>query len=554
VTPRRLLLVGAGVGLVLVAGAAAAVASGDGVPRGVSVAGVDVGGLSAAEAQRRIVDELASRVAAPVRLAADGEKPSLDPRDGGLAVDAAASARRAADAAPLDRLRARLGVEVDLEPVVSVDRDALERALEEVAQRFDRPPREASISFDEELEPVVVQPLAGRSLDVPGAADAVVDAWLADEPVEVPVVEEEVETTSDDVEQALDEIAEPALAAPVVVDSEGGALEIDLEAIAAALRIEADDNGELAPVVDGEVLLERTAGLRRDIEEAAVDATFDTSSGTPVVVPSKPGRGFAADDLASAVESVLTDPAPRRTRASFTTVEARVTTELAVQLGVVEEIGSFTTRFTCCQPRVTNIQRIADIVDGYVVLPGETFDLNAYVGPRDTARGFVPAPQILDGEFVDAVGGGVSQFATTLFNAYFFAGLEDVEHKPHSYYISRYPAGREATVSFPEPDLTFRNDSPHGVLIRATSTGTSVTVTMWGTKRFDVRAVAGPRTRVTTAPTRYIERPDCIPGDGGPGFDIVVTRVFSQEGREVRREDFKTRYLPQPEFVCGPPP
>jgi hypothetical protein len=77
---------------------------------------------------------------------------------------------------------------------------------------------------------------------------------------------------------------------------------------------------------------------------------------------------------------------------------------------------------------------------------------------------------------------------------------------------------------------------------------------MWGTKRFDVRAVAGPRTRVTTAPTRYIERPDCIPGDGGPGFDIVVTRVFSQEGREVRREDFKTRYLPQPEFVCGPPP
>jgi vancomycin resistance protein YoaR len=189
-----------------------------------------------------------------------------------------------------------------------------------------------------------------------------------------------------------------------------------------------------------------------------------------------------------------------------------------------------------------------------VVLPGEVFDLNAYVGPRDTARGFVPAPMILRGEFVDDVGGGVSQFATTIFNAYFFAGLEDVEHTPHSYYISRYPPGREATISWPKPDLVFRNDSPHGVLIRATSTGTSVTVAMWGTKRYDIRAIEGPRTRVTTAETRYIDRPSCQPGSGGQGFDITVTRVFEQGGREVKREQFETRYLPQPRFVCGPPP
>ena len=57
--------------------------------------------------------------------------------------------------------------------------------------------------------------------------------------------------------------------------------------------------------------------------------------------------------------------------------------------------------------------------------------------------------------------------ATTTFNAMFFAGLEDVEHKPHSFYIDRYPVGREATVAWGAVDLRFRNDTPYGVLIDA---------------------------------------------------------------------------------------
>jgi vancomycin resistance protein YoaR len=123
---------------------------------------------------------------------------------------------------------------------------------------------------------------------------------------------------------------------------------------------------------------------------------------------------------------------------------------------VREVIGTYTSQHPCCAPRVQNIHAIADIVDGHVLQPGESFDLNAYVGPRDTARGFVEAPQILEGQFVNRVGGGVSQFATALFNAVFFSGLEDVTHTPHSYWIKRYPPGREATVSYPLPDLIFR--------------------------------------------------------------------------------------------------
>jgi vancomycin resistance protein YoaR len=167
----------------------------------------------------------------------------------------------------------------------------------------------------------------------------------------------------------------------------------------------------------------------------------------------------------------------------------------------------------------------------------------------------VEAPQILEGQFVNRVGGGVSQFATALFNAVFFSGLEDVTHTPHSYWIKRYPPGREATVSFPLPDLIFKNDSPHGVLIDTSYTGTSVTVTFWGTKRFDeIRSVTGPKTRLRDFETEYVDRPDCTATSGEQGFDITVTRVFVAQGKEVRREPFTTRYKPEPRFICGKPP
>jgi vancomycin resistance protein YoaR len=199
---------------------------------------------------------------------------------------------------------------------------------------------------------------------------------------------------------------------------------------------------------------------------------------------------------------------------------------------------------------VQNIHTIADIVKGAVVLPGETFSLNGYVGARDRGRGFVEAPMILDGRFVPAVGGGVSQFATTMFNAVFFGGFQDVYHKPHSYWISRYPAGREATVSSPAPDLKWRNDSPYGVLITTSYTAKSVTVTFWSTKRYDIESVSGSRTRIRGFRTQYDSSSTCESSSGEPGFDIDVWRVFKQNGKEVKREKFHTRYLPEPRFVC----
>ena len=105
-----------------------------------------------------------------------------------------------------------------------------------------------------------------------------------------------------------------------------------------------------------------------------------------------------------------------------------------------------------------NIHRGADLLNNTIVEPGATFSLNDTLGPRTAERGFVVAP-VFYGEFTEDVGGGVSQLATTVFNAVFFGGYEDVYHKPHTIYISRYPMGREATVNYPSVDLKFRNNT-----------------------------------------------------------------------------------------------
>jgi vancomycin resistance protein YoaR len=141
----------------------------------------------------------------------------------------------------------------------------------------------------------------------------------------------------------------------------------------------------------------------------------------------------------------------------------------------------FTTYFDPGQPRVTNIHRIADLVRGAVIQPGGTFSVNDHVGPRTTSKGFVEAGAIRDGVHVEEVGGGVSQFATTTFNAAYFAGLDILTYQAHTESFSRYPPGREATMGYPNPDLRIRNNSPHCILIWTSYTATSVTVTLYST-------------------------------------------------------------------------
>lgn len=160
---------------------------------------------------------------------------------------------------------------------------------------------------------------------------------------------------------------------------------------------------------------------------------------------------------------------------------------------------------------------------------------------------------INDGQYVKSPGGGVSAVATTMYNAAFFAGVKPVEHGAHSFYIERYPEGREATVAWGTLDLRWLNDSGHPLYIQATSTDTSLTISFLGTKKYDeIRATKGPRTDITPPGKRTGSGETCEVQTPLEGFDVTVGRTFVQGGKEVEHEDFKTHYTPRDEVTCTP--
>src|SRR5215210_4957569 len=122
---------------------------------------------------------------------------------------------------------------------------------------------------------------------------------------------------------------------------------------------------------------------------------------------------------------------------------------------VTRVLSSFSTAYSGSYDRIRNLQRAAELIDGTRLAPGTTFSFNDVVGPRTTGRGFFLAPAIVEGEYEDQIGGGVSQVATTVFNAAWEAGVKITARTAHSLYISRYPLGRDATVNYPDVNLKF---------------------------------------------------------------------------------------------------
>jgi len=238
-------------------------------------------------------------------------------------------------------------------------------------------------------------------------------------------------------------------------------------------------------------------------------------------------------------------------------------------------LGEFTTYHNCCENRVVNIQLMADTVHGHVVLPGEVFSVNAVVGERTAAKGYRPAGAIIGGyvqccDHPANMGGGTSQFGTTIYNAGFFAGLEDIEHQPHSLDFARYPDGREATMGWPHPDVAFRNDTDHPIVItthHSGYTGTSITVKIWGDNGgIVVTASDSGRYNIRNSTAVIYEGDRSLsPGQevvkysAYAGYTIDVYRhITYPDGRTVTQPRFTWRYQPHPKVVkvhpCEVPP
>ncbi|MEW2384930.1 VanW family protein [Micromonospora sp. NPDC047707] len=543
--------------LASVAGVGAYAYAGD-VPRGTTVLGAELGGRSRSDAARELRAELDRRAAefgAPVTVRVGERTAEINPADVGLAVDVDATVAAAvqAEAHAVDRL---VGSR-DVQPVVTVDVARLDAALKKVVGDQGRKMTMPAITWSG-LTPKAVHPKPSLALDPERSAQVVREGWLSDQPIAVPLIEKHPATTAEEVDTMVAELAKPAVAAPVTLTTDKGSVTIPPSAIAKSLRFSADDAGKLTARVDVKRLRTALGGDLAKVEVPPQDAQITLTGGKPKITDGKPGQQLDTSTLGEALLAVLPLADGRKVTGTLKPAEPELTAAKLAGLGIKERVSTFTTRFPggLSSPRSQNIITAARDVDNTLVLPGETFSLNGHTGERGYAQGYKDAPVILNGKLVPGVGGGVSQFTTTLFNATYYAGLEDVEHKPHSFYFSRYPAVIESTIFYPDLDFKFRNNTDHGVLIDTSYTASTITVSIWSTKIWDsVKTEYGPRRNVTKPKTVYLEPgPTCIAAAGSDGFTQDAYRVFRKDGKVVKREKFSWRYDAEPRFICAPEP
>lgn len=539
--------------------AAGLAVAGDAIAEGTRVQGVDIGGLSRTQAKAVLDRELGPAASAPVVLRIGDRTEQAPPAAFGLSLDTAATAARAAQGGsdPFTVIGRLLGpaAKREVAPVIRTDGPVSAAVADRLAAG--RPARDGSLGFEDGAAKVTA-PATGVSVRPEQVAQAVRAAYLRPhaEPVAVPVHQQEPAVGPQETTRALKEFGEPAVSGPVGLTLGSRRITLSPAVLGRHLEVRPDGNGRLVPRLDSAALLADPAVARQvdEVTRPSRGATFRVGPANEAVVAEDGRTGVQVSDkaLGKAVMPLLTRSGAARTAPlPVTTVEPELTAGNARRLGIKEKMSSFTVRFPSAPYRTTNIRRAVQLIDGSVVMPGETWSFNKTVGERTKENGFVDGIMINDGQYVKSPGGGVSAVATTMYNAMFFAGVKPLEHGAHSFYIERYPEGREATVAWGTLDLRWQNDSGHAIYVRAESTDTSVTITLLGTKKYDeIRASKGPRTHITPPGKRTGTGPACEVQTPLEGFDVTVDRIFVQGGREVKRETVPTHYTPRDEVTC----
>ncbi|KPH74106.1 hypothetical protein AFK72_10305 [Corynebacterium ulcerans] len=518
------------------------------VPRGTSVGGINIGGMDKDEAISTLKKGLA--LSAQVQITAGEQHSSLSPEASGLGVDweKTIDGAGAQSANPFTRL-ASFFTTHEINIVSTVDEAKLTPQLDRVEKELTPAPQDASL----DIHGGKVNSHAsvnGQSLSRQELNSAVVSDWLKPDGVNV-----KVNTTKPAIgESALkkaEETANAALQGPLVLhgrDNIDGF--IPVERLAEVLTF-VPDNDSLRPDINVEaakgIFLENLGVT----EVKRQNANIIFRGGTKTVTPSVDGITIDWEKTLENFHERVTSKDKRIFDAVYIDEPATFTTEQAERATFDEVVGEFTTG-GYSQASGVNIARVAEMVNGAIVAPGDTFSLNGYTGPRGRAQGFVESGVILNGRADKAVGGGISQFATTLYNASYFAGMQDVAHTNHSFYISRYPAGREATVYEGAIDLQFKNTSPYPVRIVTSAGGGNVTVKLTGVKTVNVESINGGRWNYTPPRPIRLSGPDCTPSGGAQGFTTSDTRIVRDlSGNQISRETTTTVYDPSPIVTCS---
>ncbi|HVV60051.1 MAG TPA: VanW family protein [Gaiellaceae bacterium] len=529
---------------------------------GTSIAGVDVGGLSPADA-RNLLERRAARLATvPVTFTVAGRSFRLTAKELGVSADWDAAVEQAADSgggfAPIRAYR-RLELHFfpsDVTPEITSYQAAVDYELGRIAAAVDRPHREARL-VRTGLKVGIVPGSTGRVLARRAAAQVVVDALasFSRAPVALPVRTDPPTVTAASLRRAQ-RLANRVLSAPVTLQRGKTRWRLPRYRLAAMLELPQAPGEKLR--LGGAAADAYFAKLERRVDKFARDATWrPTSSGGIELVDAVPGLTL---DVPRSAAVVLAAAERRRNRTANLVVQSNQpsrSTKDAAAMGITGVVGTYETEYGGDPNRIHNVELVAHLVDGKLVAPGATFSFNGATGERSAAKGFLEAPVIINGELQTGLGGGVCQVSTTVFNAAYEAGLPITARTNHALYISHYPLGRDATVDYPGIDLKFVNDTPHWLLLRTFVGPSSLVVTLYGTPQHRrVVTDAQPLTVTGPPPVQKEKDPDLPVGQkrvvdyGTPSTSTSVRRrVYAPDGKLLSDQTWYSSYVAEPKIV-----
>ena len=539
------------------------------IASGTSVSGIDVSGLGPQEARERISKGVGDRLAQPVTLTVGQGSAELVPAGSGVSVDAKASVKKLTGFTlnPV-ALAQRLGGQ-RTDAVIRIDASTLRGALEDRVDTMANGAVSATVTL-EGTKPVTTPASNGVGLDVDASLKQLSTWPLGQKTIAMAEGTAVPAITDEEATKFVDGTLTPLLSSGLTVDgqgagapgkSAGAAAAFSPEDTAGMLKI-SPEGGTLSATFDSTALHDAVVARIGQVETPAQNATWKIDGSATGAPKARPQYVASAQgkviDTAALSASLLkagtsaTDVAGRTVVLPMVVAEPTVTTPQN-EWGISEMVGEYATPYNSGDaPRTQNLTRGAELVNGTVVKPGEVFSLEKVLGEVDYEPGFADAGVISNGPHVDSLGGGLSQVATTVFNAGFEAGMDDTEHHAHQYYFDRYPAGREATLWTGKLDVKFTNSTSNSVLVQAWLDGEQIHVRMWSTKYYDVSITSSDRFNFRPVSTERKSGPGCEPYSGGnPGFDITITRTRKHDGKALPDDVLTTQYAADNDIVCS---
>ena len=562
---RAVVLIAAVAAAVLLVATLAAAAGGDTIHGNVTVHGIGVGGLT--------VDQAALKLArsAPqggtVTFAWNGHRWTLNAaalRAHLAAVSAARDAYRYTRRGNfLARNWTRLWLVLashDVAPAVTYSRTRAAERLATIARVVEVQPVQGSVAV-KGVQPVAHEARDGRAIDRAAILSLFERAVVSGDHVKaaLPVLTVVPEVSTADAQAAV-ATARTWLSGPLALTHGGHTWTINRQDLGQYLAFEPQKaRPHLRVTFDSPVTRGYFDFITQQVGKPGKNATFVLSAnGKHVKIENgRSGYGVVPVPTIANMNAAAAGGGSRTATAVFGKAPPTLSYSDAKALDITRRIGTYTTSVAGTSNRLTNVGLGSSLLNNSLIAPGKVFSVNATTGQRTAAKGFKMAPTIINGQLADSVGGGMCQVSTTVFNAAFEAGLQIVERHNHELYISHYPLGRDATVSYGSYDLKFRNDTSHWILLKTAFTGWSLTVSLYSAPlhrrvvastsawydlvpftvdKKDAPTLAKGQTKVDTA------------GVGGMSIDCL-RKVYGADGKLIWNDDFKSVYSMVPEVL-----